>query len=231
MVNFFNTDSIRFAKRLPDNYYDLIWCDSPYGIGEDGASNHSRGKLAKPKLYKSYQSGDINPPTPADFKELFRVSKNQIIWGANHFIENLPEQNSSSWIVWDKVNGDNDFADCELAWTSFNCAVRKFTFRWAGMLQQNMKNKQERIHPNEKPIDLMRWALRKYATAGQKIFSPYGGGLGDAIACDMEGFDLSICEIDTDYFDAGVKRFENYKRQGVLFAPEQIKHEQQKLIL
>ena len=230
MISFHNIDCIEFMRSKPDNYYDLLWCDSPYGIGEDGSKNHSRGGLALPKKYKPYLGNDTNPPTPADFIELFRVSKNQIIWGANHFIENLPKQNSSSWIVWDKMNGDNDFADCELAWTSFDCAVRKFVFRWAGMLQQNMKNKQDRIHPNEKPIDLMRWALRKYATIGQKIYSPYGGGLGDAIACDIEGFDLDICEIDKEYFDAGVKRFNEHKRQGVLFAPETVKVEQLKLL-
>lgn len=105
----------------------------------------------------------------------------------------------------------------DLAWTSFDCAARKFQFRWAGMLQQNMKNKQERIHPNEKPIDLMRWALNKYAKKGQKIFSPYGGGLGDAIACDIEGFDLDICENDLYYFNLGLSRFKEHRLHPVMF--------------
>ena len=223
MVNFHNIDCMLWMKDIPDNYYDLCWCDSPYGIGEDGGKNHTRGQLAKPKDYKPYKGNDNKCPSIEYWNEIFRVSKNQIIWGANHFISKLP-YDSSCWIVWDKQNGDNDFADCELAWTSFDCAVRIFKFRWAGMLQGNMKNKQERIHPNEKPIDLMRWALNKYANKGQKIFSPFGGGLGDAIACDMEGFPIDICEHDPYYFGLGVQRFKEYKRQPSIF-PNQPKAE------
>jgi len=112
--------------------------------------------------------------------------------------------------VWDKQNGDNDFADCELAWTSFDTAVRKFSFRWAGMLQGDMKNKQKRIHPTEKPIQLYRWLLQNYAKFGNRILDTHGGSFSHAIACDMEGYELDIVEIDKEYFDAGVARFMEY---------------------
>ena len=146
----FNEDCMTVMSRYPNKYFDLAVVDPPYGIGEDGKSNHSRGKCAKPKLYTP-KEWDSTPPDRDYFTELFRVSKNQIIWGANHFISRLP-YDSSCWLVWDKLNGDNDFADCELAWTSFKSAVRKYEFRWAGMLQGDMKNKENRIHPTQNPI-------------------------------------------------------------------------------
>ena len=99
---------------------------------------------------------------------MFRISKNQIIFGANHFISRIPFD-SSCWIVWDKNNGNSDFADCELAWTSFKSAVRKFKYTWQGMLQEDMKNKEFRIHPTQKPVALYRWIFEKYAEKGMKI--------------------------------------------------------------
>lgn len=225
MVNFFNTDCMEFMANVPDKFYDLAIVDPPYGIGEDGSKNHSRGitpgsikkkALGKSKDYKPYSGNDKEPPSKEYFKELVRVCKNQIIWGANHFISRIPFD-SSCWIVWDKNNGLNDFADCELAYTSFDTAVRKFKWTWHGMLQENMKNKQERIHPNEKPIELYRWTLQKYATKGMKILDTHGGSFSHAIAADMEGFDLDIMEIDKDYYEAGVNRFNQYKRQLKLF--------------
>ena len=145
-------------KQFPDKYFDLAIVDQPYGIGENGSKNHTRGSLAKAKNYKAFAGGDVQPPNEEYFEELFRISKNQIIFGANHFISRMP-YDSSCWIVWDKVNGESDFADCELAWTSFKSAVRKFEFRWAGMLQGNMKNKEVRIHPTQKPVALYEWLL------------------------------------------------------------------------
>ena len=144
-----------------------------------------------------------------------RVSKNQIIWGANHFISRMPFD-SSCWIIWDKDNSGN-FADCEMAWTSFNTAVRKYKFRWNGMLQQNMKDKEIRIHPTQKPKDLYRWILKNYAKPNDLILDTHGGSMSISIACDMEGFDLDICELDKEYFDAGVKRYEIFKQQITMF--------------
>ena len=147
----FNIDCMELMARYPDKHFDLAVVDPPYGIGEDGASNHSRGKFAKPTLYTP-KNWDKEPPPLQYFYELFRVSKNQIVWGANHFISRMP-YDSSCWIVWDKDNSGY-FADCELAWTSLNTAVRKFKWRWNRMLQQNMKDKEVRIHPTQKPIAL-----------------------------------------------------------------------------
>ena len=155
-----------YMAQFPDKFFDLAVVDPPYGICEDGAKNHSRGKKAKATLYTP-KEWDRSAPEAAYFKELLRVSKNQIIWGANHFISRIPID-SPCWIVWDKQNGQNDFADCELAWTSFATAVRKFAFRWAGMLQGNMKHKEERIHPTQKPIALYAWIFEKFARGGRK---------------------------------------------------------------
>ena len=136
------------------------------------------------------------------------MTKHQIIWGANHFIENLPQQNASCWIVWDKENGENDFADCELAWTSLPYAVRRFRFRWAGMLQGNMANKEIRIHPTQKPVALYAWILTKFAKQGDTIFDPMMGSQSSRIAANRLGFDYVGCEIDKEYFDKGCERFE-----------------------
>jgi site-specific DNA-methyltransferase (adenine-specific) len=202
-------------KQTPDKYYSLAIIDPPYGIGEDGAKNHSREKLATPGKYNPYSSGDKEPPPKEYFDELIRISKNQIIWGANHFISRIP-YDSPCWIVWDKDNS-GDFADCELAWTSFTSAVRKFRWRWNGMLQQNMKNKQERIHPNEKPIELYKWLLQNYAKEGDTILDTHFGSLSIGIACHDLKFDLTAIELDKDYYEQAKKRLEFHQRQLQLF--------------
>ena len=166
-------DCLDYMRGLPDKAFALAIADPPYGIGEDGAKNHSRSVLAKAQEYTP-KDWDRAAPRKEFFSELFRVSRQQIIWGANHFIENLPKQNASCWVVWDKENGENDFADCELAWTSLPCAVRLFRFRWAGMLQGNMTNKEQRIHPTQKPVALYAWILNKFATGGGN-FRPNDG--------------------------------------------------------
>ena len=212
-----NEDNMELMSRYPDKYFDLAIVDPPYGIGENGDKNHSRSKIAKSKDYKPFSGLDISAPDLEYFKELFRVSKNQIIWGANHFIENIPNANSSSWIVWDKQNGENVFADCELAWTNHKTAVRKFEFRWAGMLQGDMKNKEERIHPTQKPVALYKWLLDKYAKQGDKILDTHLGSMSIAIACHDYGFELTGCELDKEYFDKGVQRVKNHVSQLKLF--------------
>lgn len=205
-------DCMEGMKRYPDNHFDLAIVDPPYGIGEDGRNNHTRGKLAKAKDYRSNSRYDNEAPSPEYFTELQRVSKNQIIWGANHFGNLAP---ASCWIVWDKDNNENDFADCELAWTSFPSAVRKIKYRWNGMLQEDMKNKEERIHPNHKPIFLYRWLIKGYAgsATGTKILDTHLGSGSSRIAAYEMGYDFTGFEIDPDYFHAQEKRFNQYKTQ------------------
>ena len=212
----YNMDCMEGMKQFPDKYFELAIVDVPYGIGEDGSKNHSRSKLAIAKDYKPFYGQDAHPPPKEYFNELLRVSKNQIIWGANHFISLIPFD-SSCWVVWDKNNGENDFADCELAWTSFNTAVRQFTFTWNGMLQGDMKNKEYRIHPTQKPVKLYEWLLAKYAKHGDKILDTHVGSASSLIACHNYGFDYIGFELDKDYYEAATRRLEAVKAQLSMF--------------
>lgn len=216
-IRLFNGNCMDWMKDVPDDYYDLAIIDPPYGIKEDGLKNHSRCKLAQTRKYTP-KEWDNNSPDVNFFNELIRVSKNQIIWGANHFISKIP-YDSSCWIVWDKDNGNTDFADCELAWTSFKTSVRRFKFKWQGMLQEDMKNKQERIHPTEKPIKLYEWLLRNYAKQGDKIFDSHFGSLSIGIACHNLGFGLDACELDKEYYQKALERLKSHQAQGMLFIP------------
>jgi site-specific DNA-methyltransferase (adenine-specific) len=215
-IELLNIDCKEYMATQEDNAFDLAIVDPPYGIGESGKSNNSRGKLAISKDYKPFYGDDLKPPDEKYFIELKRISKNQIIWGANHFISRIPFD-SSCWIVWDKVNGETDFADCELAYTSFKTAVRKFTFQWQGMLQGNMKNKEIRIHPTQKPVALYRWLLENYAQKGQRILDTHLGSGSSAIAAHYFGVEFVGCEIDKYYYDAAVERFNRETRQIAMF--------------
>jgi site-specific DNA-methyltransferase (adenine-specific) len=216
-------DCMDLMARYPDNYFDLAVVDPPYGIGVNkgghtlaGNGNFKGGNFKV--AARKYKGGewDNEPPKQEYFKELFRVSKNQIVWGANHFIERMP-YNSSGWIVWDKDNGESYQADCELAWTSYDKAVRKFNYRWWGLLQQNMKNKEERIHPTQKPVKLYEWIFSNYAEKGQKILDTHLGSGSIAIAAHNYGMKLTGCEIDREYYDAAYKRFKTVTSQTALF--------------
>lgn len=212
----FNIDCMKGMKQYPDKYFDLAIVDPPYGIGEDGSKNHTRSKIATSKDYKAYSSGDNKPPSKEYWNEIQRVSKNMIAWGANHYISLLP-YDSPCWIVWDKDNGENDFADCELAYTSFKTAVRKFKFKWQGMIQQNMRNKEIRIHPNQKPVVLYKWLLMNYAKQGDKILDTHLGSGSSRIAAHKLGFDFIGFELDKHYFDEQNKRFNIEIAQQILF--------------
>jgi site-specific DNA-methyltransferase (adenine-specific) len=210
---------MQFMADVPDKYYELAICDPPYGID---AAKGTWGSTNKGKVTNyGKKKWDKKPPSKEYFIELQRISKNQIVWGANHFISKIPFD-SSCWIVWDKLN-TGDFADCELAYTSFNTAVRKFEFRWNGMLQQDMKNKEQRIHPTQKPVALYEWLLSKYAKPNDKIIDTHGGSGSIAIAVDKANtldktnYSLDIIELDKDYFDASLNRFKQYKSQTTLF--------------
>ena len=170
-------------KTKADYYYDLAIVDPPYGIGlvktengNWGIRTEKKGNIDKETMW------DFERPTQKYFNELFRVSKNQIIWGGNYFIDLIKKQ-TSCFIIWDKKNGDSYFADAEMAWTSFETATRIYKKRTVS------KN---RIHICHKPVDLYRYCLQKYAEKGQKILDTHGGSHTHAIACEIEGFDLDI---------------------------------------
>ena len=207
---------MQLMARYPDNYFELAIVDPPYGIGESSNDNKSRSKLSKAKDY-GFKDWDNTIPSKQYFYEIKRVSKNQIIWGANHFIENIPRANSSCWIIWDKENGASHFADCELAYGSFKSAARKVNLRWNGMLQHDMKNKEIRIHPTQKPVALYKWLLTNYAKEGDKILDTHLGSFSSVIACLDMGFEITGCELDKEYFENGMKRVNTFKQQLKLF--------------
>ena len=215
MIELLNEDCMEVMSRYEDNYFDLAIVDPPYGIGESGKTNKSRGKLAAAKDYQSFHGGDLEPPQKGYFVELERVSKNPIILVANHFMDRIG-RGSPCWIVWDKLNS-GDFADCELAYTSFKTAVRRFQFMWNGMLQGDMKNKEHRIHPTQKPVKLYDWLLSNYAEKGQKLLDTHLGSGSSAIAAHYFDCDFVGTEIDPDYYKAAKERFENETAQGSLF--------------
>jgi len=219
LIELLNEDCMAVMARYPDNYFDLAIIDPQYGIGESGGNNASRTKLAIAKDYKPYHGEDKEPMPVEYFIELQRISKNQIIWGANHYFDRIAKA-SPCWIVWDKMNGENDQADCELAYTSFDTAVRIFRYRWAGMLQGDMKNKEFRIHPNQKPVKLYDWLLTNYAKPGQRILDTHLGSGSSAIAAHYFGVDFVGMEIDKDYYNAACERFTRETAQKDMFSEE-----------
>ena len=209
-VRLLQGDCMDLMKDTPDNYYDLAIVDPPYGIGINKQSQGKGGGVAK-KIEYTKKDWDNAIPTTEYFADLKRISKNQIVWGGNYFVEHL--ENSPCWIVWDKDNGNTDFADCELAWSSFKTSVRKIKWKWAGMLQQNMSNKQIRIHPTEKPVKLYEWLLMNYAKEGDKILDTHLGSGSSAIAAHKMHFDFTGIELDQEYYQAAVKRFKQTTSQ------------------
>lgn len=203
-------------SRYPDNYFDIAIVDPPYGIGEDGGDKQRnfRSKKCPKGTNKHYtkKNWDNSKPNAYYFQELKRVSKNQIIWGGNYFVEYL--DSSMGWIFWDKKNGESDFSDGELAYTSFNKGLRKFEWLWAGFQKQRSEI---RIHPTQKPAALYKWLLEKYAKEGDKILDTHLGSGSIAIACHDYNFDLTACELDKEYFDKAMQRINNHMSQQKLF--------------
>jgi len=212
---------MEYMKTCKDNEFDLAIVDPPYGLGEAGkrsgtrtskggarkfwGTKNTRGTEIKSTVFAD-KDWDNEPPSIEYFEELQRVSKNQIIWGANHFADRI-NITSPSWLVWDKDNGDSNFADCELAYTSFSTAVRMHKYRWSGMLQGDMKNKEQRIHPTQKPVKLYEWILSKYAKPGQRVLDTHLGSGSIAIAAHYFGCEFVGTEIDTEYFNDAEERF------------------------
>lgn len=215
---FYNMDCLEGMRQFPDNYFELAVVDPPYGIGYDTIAEKAGGTRSKnaAAAKKYYHAGNWDSSTPGDdyFNELFRVSKNQIIWGGNYY-KQLPP--SKGFICWDKRCSDNirnNFADCELAWLSEELGVaRMYRFVWAGMIQGDMSNKEARIHPTQKPVALYKWILRNYAKPGDKILDTHVGSASSLIACYDLGFDYVGFEIDEEYYKLASKRLEEVKAQ------------------
>ncbi len=201
----YNKDCLKEIIDYPDNYFDLLIADIPYGVNQCAHKNHQRGKAAKPKNYHFFD--DSKSPDKSYFDEAIRISKNQIFWGANHFISKIP-YDSPGWIIWNKKNIKTDFADCELAYTSFKKTVRIFNFRWNGMLQENMKNKEIRIHPNQKPQMLYKFCY-EYANLkkGDKIIDTHLGSGNSRIVAYKMGFNFIGYEIDSVYYHDSIDYF------------------------
>lgn len=198
-------DSLEFIKTLPDKSIDYIISDPPYGIGESKGKNKSRSKLAIARDYGN-KDWDSNRIDKEFIDDILRISKYQIIFGGNYYADLLPA--SSCWIVWDKNNGNNDFADCELAWTSFNTAIRKFKYTWNGMLQEYMGAKEKRYHPTQKPLPLMKWIIERYTTTESIIFDPFMGSGTTLVAAKELGRKYIGIDIDPEYVDITNKRLE-----------------------
>ena len=213
MIELHNIDCMEYLATCEDNAFELAIVDPPYGIGEDGrkgtrvSPSRPNSYLRKPKY--AAKNWDNNPPSKEYFRVLLRVCRHVIIFGANHFIENIPNANSSCWIVWDKKNEGTDFADCELAWSNMKTTVRKFrVHKFKGT--NGGKNC---IHPTQKPVKLYEWLLMNYAKKGDRILDTHLGSGSIAIACHNLGFDLVGCELDTDYFNAAQKRLKQHQSQ------------------
>lgn len=198
-----NEDNMLLMARYPDNYFDLAIVDPPYGINA-GKMTMGSGK----HKFKQGKDWDNKIPSSEYFDELFRVSKNQIIWGGNYF----PLPLNNNWVIWDKLNPNLSFSEAELAWCSINKNVRVFK-RYSAMEDDDGKKQ----HPTQKPILLYKYCLDKYAKQGDKILDTHLGSGSIAIACHDYGFDLTACELDKEYFDKAMERINNHVAQTKLF--------------
>jgi DNA modification methylase len=201
-ITIYNADCLTVMPALrPLN--GIIVTDPPYGIGETNEQNATRIKLAKPTNFGSYD-WDKKKVEPIYFQMMKYISRHQIIFGGNYY----DLGGTKSYIVWDKDNGENDFADCELAWTSFDKAVRKIKHRWNGMLQQNMKEKEKRLHPTQKPLPVMIEIIESYTNASDVIIDPFMGSGTTLVAAATLGRKAVGIEINPDYCNIAVKRLQ-----------------------
>tara|TARA_R110001632_G_scaffold54557_2_gene133716 strand:- start:971 stop:1615 length:645 start_codon:yes stop_codon:yes gene_type:complete len=214
MIKITNEDNMELMKRYPDNHFDLAIVDPPYGINADDKNStdkkQSKKSASKSKDYGS-QKWDDAIPNEDYFKELKRVSKKQIVWGANFF--NL----KGGMLYWHKNVTMPTYSTGELAYLSWLNKVDFVEITWHGMLQHNMKDKEIRIHPTQKPAALYEWLLMNYAKEGDKILDTHLGSGSIAIACHNLGFDLTACELDTEYYEASLKRLKIHQQQLTMF--------------
>tara|TARA_R100001163_G_C5054844_1_gene191343 strand:- start:131 stop:730 length:600 start_codon:yes stop_codon:yes gene_type:complete len=199
-MNITNECNMKLMSRYKDNYFDLAIVDPPFGIDSRMQGTKNMGKQDT--------SWNDKIPDKKYFTELFRVSKNQIIWGANYYANLL--SNERDWLVWDKKQGDLGFSMHELAWTSFDKTPKIVRI-------QTLRGHIKRIHPCEKPVKLYEWLLMEYANSGDKIIDTHLGSGSIAIACHNLNYDLTACELDKEYFNSAIKRIEQHKQQKRLF--------------
>ncbi len=213
---FINDDCMRVLVRYPDNYFDVAIVDPPYFSGPErrGYYGSKNSKIGVNRTYHKSDNWDV--PKNEYFEELFRVSKNQIIWGCNYFDYIFP---TPGRIVWDKCNYKSPFSDCEIAYCSFHNSVRLFRYMWNGMMQGksiedghimqgNKKLNEKRIHPTQKPVKLYEWLLMKYCKPGDVILDTHVGSASSLVAFAKHGFDYVGCEIDPYYFETASKRIQ-----------------------
>jgi len=210
MIELHNIDCMEYLATLEDNAFELAIVDPPYGIKMQGGITYQRpsrpNSYGKPPKHIK-KEWDKYRPSNEYWMHIFRVSKNQIVWGANYFAENLPA--SMGWIYWGKMEDDSDFSDGELAFTSFNRALKRYKLhQFSGT-----NGGKTRIHPTQKPVKLYEWLLMNYANEGDRILDTHLGSGSIAIACHNLGFDLVGCELDTDYFNAAQKRLKQHQSQ------------------
>lgn len=212
LVELYNMDCMEYMANCEDNEFDLAIVDPPYGIGV------TRNKRLNNNSNKDW---DNAIPNKEYFEELKRVSKNQIIWGGNYFIEHL--DNTRCYLNWDKLNHSDTYADCEMAWTSFDKNAKIFKYMWDGNRYgfpgaiQGVGKKSIRTHPTQKPIKLYEWILKNYAETGQRILDTHLGSGSSAIASYNYKFDFVGLEIDKKYFDTAKQRLEDYRKQLTMF--------------
>lgn len=205
-VELLHMDCMDYMKGLEDNAFDLAIVDPPYGIGVNVSMGRRKGQPHSG--YHAFAGEDKEPPSAEYFVELQRISKAQIVWGANHFIQNLPAANSPCWLMWDKgFSGEVTFAQFEMAWTSFGSTCKKF---------DKSPLDQHRIHPTQKPVKLYEWLLSNYAKEGDRILDTHLGSGSSAIAAHYGGFDFVGMELDEDYYKAACKRFESETAQAAM---------------
>ena len=204
-VKLYLGDCLEVLRTLEDDSVQAIIADPPYGIGESGSKNDTRRKLAPTKDYGDYQWD--KKIDRVYLQEMLRVSDEQVIFGGNYYADWLPA--SSSWIVWDKLNS-GDFADCELAWTSHKKAVRIYRYMWNGMIKQKPE---ERFHPTQKPLSLMKWVLENYTQPGDTILDPFMGSGTTGVACVQTGRNFIGIEISEDYYRIAERRISDAQKQ------------------
>ena len=216
---FYNMDCMEGMAQFPDGYFELAIVDPPYfkGVVSGKFYGAKVSTTGVRRLCSSSEHWDDGVPSQSYYDELVRVSKHQIIWGCNYYAFNQP----CGRIVWDKENDSSTFSNCELASISLIDSVKIFRYMWNGMLQENMKNKEVRIHPTQKPIALYAWLLNNYAHLGDKILDTHVGSASSLIACENLGFQYVGFELDKDYYDAATKRIEDSRKQIKFIEPEQ----------